>query len=218
MDDRAHQIASLIEAAADATGWQTTTVSWRASGSGATHDRLLRGCDITTRRAARIVQWLSDHWPASAEWPEDLVPRPPPTGGGNGPAPSPAAPAPAPAPSKRPRKPERKQADSAMAPDPGTLDVPSATSIRLAVATAEPDGLSEWARQRGWPERAVHQALARHAGRRVRLARLSERTRAILAALRDAVERDAAQMRRLVSSERFTAVAADLGLDLPGTG
>lgn len=76
MNDRT-RLTRLIEAAAEAMGWTVTTVSWRTSGSGATYDRLCRGHDITTRRAARIVQWLSDHWPDGAEWPAD-IPRPAP--------------------------------------------------------------------------------------------------------------------------------------------
>ena len=52
-------------------------MSLYASGSGATYARLAAGADITTRRAARIVQWLSDAWPASATWPTD-IPRPAP--------------------------------------------------------------------------------------------------------------------------------------------
>ena len=50
------------------------------------YTRLRAGADITTRRAARIAQWLSDHWPTGAEWPPD-IPRPDPSPG------SPAAPA-----------------------------------------------------------------------------------------------------------------------------
>ena len=40
-------------------------------------DRLRTGCTITVRRTARVAQWLSDHWPAGAEWPPD-IPRPEP--------------------------------------------------------------------------------------------------------------------------------------------
>lgn len=67
----------LIERSAAALGRTVSTVSWRASGSGATYTRLRRGCDITTRRASRIVQWISDHWPADLDWPAD-IPRPAP--------------------------------------------------------------------------------------------------------------------------------------------
>ena len=42
--------------------------------------RLARGCDITSRRAARIVQWFSSHWPSDLPWPED-IPRPTPSSG-----------------------------------------------------------------------------------------------------------------------------------------
>ena len=41
------------------------------------YDRLCSGADITTRRATRIVQWFSDHWPTDLEWPAD-IPRPDP--------------------------------------------------------------------------------------------------------------------------------------------
>lgn len=49
-----------------------------ACGSGAMYRRLRGGHDITTRRAARIAQWLSDHWLPFVEWPSD-IPRPAPS-------------------------------------------------------------------------------------------------------------------------------------------
>ena len=115
--DRRSQIVRLIDLAAPRIGWTPATVSWRASGSGATYARLARGHDITTRRADRIVQWLSDHWPPGAEWPAD-IPRPPPT-----PAPS-AEPAASLKPgNQRPREgahaePSAGSAEGAGAPDP----------------------------------------------------------------------------------------------------
>ena len=53
------------------------TMSRRCSGSGDLHARLRAGRDITSRRAERIAQWLSDHWPADLDWPAD-IPRPAP--------------------------------------------------------------------------------------------------------------------------------------------
>ena len=70
--------------------------SLHATGSGDTHERLVTGHDITTRRAARIVQWLSDHWPPGAEWPAD-IPRPDPSPDSPAAAPPPEPPAGAPA-------------------------------------------------------------------------------------------------------------------------
>ena len=58
-------------------GQTLATVSTYAAGAGGLYARLERGHDITTRRAARIAQWLSDHWPEDAVWPPD-IPRPPP--------------------------------------------------------------------------------------------------------------------------------------------
>ena len=49
-----------------------STIARLASGSGATYDRLRGGADITSRRAARILRWLSDHWPPDEEWPRDI--------------------------------------------------------------------------------------------------------------------------------------------------
>ena len=82
MDSRSHPVARLIACYARHTGRTVGTVSLYASGSGATYARLAAGADITTRRATRIVQWLSDHWPESAEWPTD-IPRPAPSPDGN---------------------------------------------------------------------------------------------------------------------------------------
>lgn len=81
-----HQIIQILESAAEADGRSPSTWAREASGSGDQYTRLIDGCDITTRRAARIVQWLSDHWPPPAVWPPD-IPRPPPAPD------SPAAPA-----------------------------------------------------------------------------------------------------------------------------
>ena len=74
----AYHIATLIERCARATGRAVSTTSRLATGDGRTHARLVAGADITTRRAGRVVQWLSDHWPAGTEWPAD-IPRPTPT-------------------------------------------------------------------------------------------------------------------------------------------
>ena len=76
-----------------ATGRAPSTIGRLASGDGRTYARLRAGADITTRRAARIVQWLSNHWPADAEWTSD-IPRPPPAPGS--PAAAPPDPEPAP--------------------------------------------------------------------------------------------------------------------------
>ena len=70
-------IIRLIEIAATATSRRPGTVGRMVTGSGDMYGRLCRGHDITTRRAARVVQALSDTWPEGAEWPAH-IPRPPP--------------------------------------------------------------------------------------------------------------------------------------------
>ena len=68
-------LLNLIEVAARAAGVTPATMSRRCSGSGDLYARLRSGRDITSRRAERIVQWLSDHWSDAVEWPSGL-PRP----------------------------------------------------------------------------------------------------------------------------------------------
>lgn len=58
-------------------GWTRSTVSTYAAGPGDALERLARGCTITVRRATRIIQWFSDHWPLDLDWPSD-IPRPAP--------------------------------------------------------------------------------------------------------------------------------------------
>ena len=53
-----------------------STISTYAAGAGDFCARLERGHDLTTRRAMRVIQWHSDHWPDDVDWPGD-IPRPP---------------------------------------------------------------------------------------------------------------------------------------------
>ena len=71
-------LTRLASALAKHLNRSVSTVSRLATGSGETIPRLGRGHAITTRRAARAIQWFSDHWPADAEWPA-AIPRPQPT-------------------------------------------------------------------------------------------------------------------------------------------
>ena len=71
-------IICLVHAYSRHTGLTTRTVSTYAAGSGDFCDRLEAGRDLTTRRAARVAQWLSDHWPDDLAWPND-IPRPEPS-------------------------------------------------------------------------------------------------------------------------------------------
>lgn len=67
------RLITLYSAAADRS---ENTIARLSSGDGRTAVRLKAGCDITTRRAARIAQWFSDNWPVGLPWPQD-IPRPP---------------------------------------------------------------------------------------------------------------------------------------------
>lgn len=71
----------LIERAAEATGCAPSTMSLRCSGRGDLYARLVAGRDITGRRAERIVQNISDNWPANERWPSG-IPRPAPRAAG----------------------------------------------------------------------------------------------------------------------------------------
>ena len=75
-------VVMLIELLAASWHRSPHTIGRLASGSGDFYARLKRGHDLTTRRAERVVQWLSDHWPSDLEWPEDIPrPTPQPVGG-----------------------------------------------------------------------------------------------------------------------------------------
>ena len=87
-------LADLIRRYAAGRGATESYASRLATGSGDTLTRIDTGTSLTARRAARIVQWLSDHWPPGAEWPAD-IPRPDPSP--DSPAAAPAPPAAAPA-------------------------------------------------------------------------------------------------------------------------
>ena len=70
-------IMQLCEVYARRHGLSLSTVSTYAAAAGDFYARLRRGHDLTTRRAARVVQWFSDHWPADVDWPAE-IPRPTP--------------------------------------------------------------------------------------------------------------------------------------------
>ena len=73
----APHLTVLIEAMARTSGLSPHSVGRYAAGNGDFYARLVAGHDLTTRRAQRVAQWLSDHWPADLEWPAD-IPRPAP--------------------------------------------------------------------------------------------------------------------------------------------
>lgn len=75
-------IKRLIEIHAEASGLAPASVARYAYGSGDFWRRLEAGTDITSRRAAKVAQWLSDHWPEEefVFWPAD-IPRPEPAAG-----------------------------------------------------------------------------------------------------------------------------------------
>ena len=73
----AESITRLFRMYAAHRGLALSTVSTYAAAAGDFYARLERGHDLTTRRAARVTQWLSDRWPADLDWPSD-IPRPEP--------------------------------------------------------------------------------------------------------------------------------------------
>ena len=74
-------IMRLTDLMAAATGRSPHSIGSYAAGHGDFYGRLRAGRDLHTRKAARVVQWLSDHWPADLTWPADL-PRPAPARAG----------------------------------------------------------------------------------------------------------------------------------------
>lgn len=83
------ELVRLCAAYAAGRGIALSTVGRLAAGHGGFFGRLHAG-RVTVRRMDRVVQWLSDHWPADLPWPAD-VPRPVPAVRPEAPAVPPAA-------------------------------------------------------------------------------------------------------------------------------
>ena len=60
------------------TGLKLATIGTYAADDGKFFRQLEEGAGCTLKKAARLVQWFSDNWPADLEWPAD-VPRPAPS-------------------------------------------------------------------------------------------------------------------------------------------
>lgn len=66
-------LVKLAEAYAGHSGLKLSTVSTYAAMDGKFFGRLKEGAGCTLRKAARLVQWFSDNWPADLEWPRDIA-------------------------------------------------------------------------------------------------------------------------------------------------
>lgn len=80
MDSTEQKIIALIMLWAEHKHKSVRTISRLVTGSGDMYDRLQSGHTITTRRANKILQWFSDHWPVDLPWPSKIE-RPPQTSG-----------------------------------------------------------------------------------------------------------------------------------------
>jgi hypothetical protein len=69
-------LVDLAEAYAAHSGLKLSTVSTYAATDGKFFSRLKGGAGCTLRKAAILVTWFSDNWPADLEWPRS-IPRPP---------------------------------------------------------------------------------------------------------------------------------------------
>lgn len=70
-------ILEIIREFSAAKGISVTYAARILTGSGDTVARFDRGLSMTARRAERVMQKASDHWPEGAKWPSD-IPRPAP--------------------------------------------------------------------------------------------------------------------------------------------
>lgn len=67
----------LLDAYAAVSGLAQATVSSHVFHDGKRISAIKRGADIGMRRAAKAIDYIAEHWPEGAEWPEGL-PRPTP--------------------------------------------------------------------------------------------------------------------------------------------
>lgn len=73
--DGIESLLAVARAYASTEGLDLSQVSWRCCGDTKKLGALERGADIQVKRLERTLQWFSDHWPASCDWPGN-VPRP----------------------------------------------------------------------------------------------------------------------------------------------
>lgn len=66
-------LISVAEIYAEASGVERTTVSWRLFGDSKKLDALVAGSDIQVRRYETALRWLSDNWPETAVWPDQVI-------------------------------------------------------------------------------------------------------------------------------------------------
>lgn len=66
-------IIALADTFARSTGLARSTLSTRVFQDGKVIDRLMRGGDLTTLRAAKAGEWFAAHWPDGIEWPPAVV-------------------------------------------------------------------------------------------------------------------------------------------------
>ncbi len=72
------RLLHLIDAYAAAARLSPSTVSTKIFNDGKRVALIRAGGDIGTRQLARAIQWLSEHWPEGAIWPEGFDrPAPP---------------------------------------------------------------------------------------------------------------------------------------------
>ena len=72
MFNTASNIIALADTYAAHGRYSETYVSRLAVGSWDAIARLREGNGITTHRADKLVQWFSDNWPSTADWPEGI--------------------------------------------------------------------------------------------------------------------------------------------------
>ena len=70
--DQLHEIASRY---ADMRDVSMTTIGSYAVGDRTFFSRVATG-HVTVRRAEKALRWLSDNWPETVPWPEEIIGRP----------------------------------------------------------------------------------------------------------------------------------------------
>lgn len=73
MITEASEILDIAKVYAIANGLDIKTVSFRCFDDSKKLGAIELGGDLTLTRAKAALQWFSDHWPASAEWPSDIA-------------------------------------------------------------------------------------------------------------------------------------------------